>query len=130
VLLKMRSELRRRDADLAPTSSSPSPSPSPSSGLNYLHRSWRWLPARRHRLLHRRARRHHPSSGLLPTSSLTRSPRHGGGWAEEVSLKPDDRLCGWLLSVVALSNSRRGEMDMVLSSLEKVNKNGYGAFFP
>ncbi|KAL6909595.1 hypothetical protein ACP4OV_001876 [Aristida adscensionis] len=39
----------------------------------------------------------------------------------ERGLKPDDRLCGCLLSVVALSN--RDEMEMVLASLEKVNKN-------
>jgi pentatricopeptide repeat protein len=39
-------------------------------------------------------------------------------------LKPDDRLCGCLLSVVALSSSSGdNETDMVLSSLEKVNKN-------
>ncbi|XP_062213918.1 pentatricopeptide repeat-containing protein At5g46580, chloroplastic-like [Phragmites australis] len=39
----------------------------------------------------------------------------------ERGLKPDDRLCGCLLSVVALSS--RQEMDMVLASLEEVNKN-------
>ncbi|KAF8643957.1 hypothetical protein HU200_030221 [Digitaria exilis] len=38
----------------------------------------------------------------------------------EKGLKPDDRLCGCLLSVVALSSGE--EMEMVLSSLEKVNK--------
>ncbi|CAN6302724.1 unnamed protein product [Urochloa humidicola] len=37
-------------------------------------------------------------------------------------LKPDDRLCGCLLSVVALSSSVE-ETQMVLSSLEKVNHN-------
>ncbi|GJN22606.1 hypothetical protein PR202_gb10188 [Eleusine coracana subsp. coracana] len=36
-------------------------------------------------------------------------------------LKPDDRLCGCLLSVVALSSG--DDTDLVLSSLEKVNKN-------
>jgi hypothetical protein len=36
-------------------------------------------------------------------------------------LKPDDRLCGCLLSVVALSSG--DEMEVVLSSLEKVNQN-------
>uniref|UniRef100_A0A0A8ZNX0 Smr domain-containing protein n=1 Tax=Arundo donax TaxID=35708 RepID=A0A0A8ZNX0_ARUDO len=36
-------------------------------------------------------------------------------------LKPDDRLCGCLLSVVALSSEE--EMEMVLASMEKVNKN-------
>ncbi|KAL6638578.1 hypothetical protein ACP70R_023689 [Stipagrostis hirtigluma subsp. patula] len=39
----------------------------------------------------------------------------------ERGLKPDDRLCGCLLSVVALSNEE--EMEMVLATLEKVNKN-------
>jgi len=39
----------------------------------------------------------------------------------EKGLKPDDRLCGCLLSVVALSSGE--ETEMVLSSLEKVNKN-------
>ncbi|CAN6314408.1 unnamed protein product [Urochloa humidicola] len=40
----------------------------------------------------------------------------------EKGLKPDDRLCGCLLSVVALSGSAE-ETEMVLSSLEKVNQN-------
>lgn len=39
----------------------------------------------------------------------------------EKGLKPDDRLCGCLLSVIALSSGE--EMEMVLSSLEKVNQN-------
>ncbi|KAJ1292634.1 hypothetical protein BS78_01G004900 [Paspalum vaginatum] len=39
----------------------------------------------------------------------------------EKGLKPDDRLCGCLLSVVALSTGE--EMETVLSSLEKVNPN-------
>ncbi|KAG2533750.1 pentatricopeptide repeat-containing protein At5g46580, chloroplastic-like [Panicum virgatum] len=39
----------------------------------------------------------------------------------EKGLKPDDRLCGCLLSVVALSSGE--ETEMVLSSLEKVNRN-------
>ncbi|KAF8762399.1 hypothetical protein HU200_009580 [Digitaria exilis] len=38
----------------------------------------------------------------------------------EKGLKPDDRLCGCLLSVVALSSGE--EMETVLSSLEKVNQ--------
>ncbi|CAL4920204.1 unnamed protein product [Urochloa decumbens] len=37
-------------------------------------------------------------------------------------LKPDDRLCGCLLSLVALSSSGE-QMETVLSSLEKVNQN-------
>lgn len=39
----------------------------------------------------------------------------------EKGLKPDDRLCGCLLSVVALSSGE--ETEVVLSSLEKVNQN-------
>jgi pentatricopeptide repeat protein len=39
----------------------------------------------------------------------------------EKGLRPDDRLCGCLLSVIALSSGE--EMEMVLSSLEKVNQN-------
>ncbi|CAL4937173.1 unnamed protein product [Urochloa decumbens] len=40
----------------------------------------------------------------------------------EKGLKPDDRLCGCLLSVVALSSSGE-QMETVLSSLEKVSQN-------